>query len=247
MVLLMFVTGIAFVGIVHQVGWLAASEEPLLVPRIDLPDLDSESNLVQIGLGTLNGEDIYGSLPTRRVGRDRGRAAHSWLTKIAFFLPVDPGDIDYDRPWDDPKNAPWFKRFVYLYLNPQLGEITDRRGFALSHYAGNRQVLDRDDFFSTKQATDGASTTILAGEVVEEFRAWGDPASLRDPAAGLYRGGQTFGGPEGKGANFVFLDGSVRFFSKDTSPQVLQSLATPTGAEPVAAGSLPKPKFQWGN
>jgi prepilin-type processing-associated H-X9-DG protein len=73
-----------------------------------------------------------------------------------------------------------------------------------------------------------ASTTILIGEVNANFKPWGHPANWRDPAKGINRSPDGFGGrPGAGGANFLMADGSVKFISERTSLDVLRALASP--------------------
>jgi prepilin-type processing-associated H-X9-DG protein len=67
---------------------------------------------------------------------------------------------------------------------------------------------------------------------------WGYPANWRDPALGLNRSPDGFGNGMGKGANFSFADGSVRFLANAVSPEVLKALSTPAGGEMVQNQSL---------
>ncbi len=79
-----------------------------------------------------------------------------------------------------------------------------------------------------EDVTDGLSSTILIGEVAANFKPWGDPVNWRDPALGLGASPDRFGGVPGeRGAQFVFMDGSVHFLSEDIDPQVLRARARP--------------------
>jgi hypothetical protein len=108
------------------------------------------------------------------------------------------------------------------------------QGYGLSHYAANARVLGADRPMRPQDITDGLSHTIMAGEVKENFRPWGDPVNWRDPALGLQTSPDGFAGPWSSGiTQFSMMDGSVRIISKDIDPAVLRALATPNGGEPV--------------
>jgi hypothetical protein len=93
-----------------------------------------------------------------------------------------------------------------------------------------------------KEFTDGTANTLLVGEVNANFRPWGDPANVRDPARGINRSAYGFGGPPGSGgALFAMADGSVRFVSERVSPTALKALATPDGGESVDPSILQNP------
>jgi hypothetical protein len=79
--------------------------------------------------------------------------------------------------------------------------------------------------------TDGLANTLLAGEASSTLRPWGDPDNLRDPALGVNQAADGFGGPDGRGGLMLLADGSVRFLSRDTDPEVLRALATYAGGD----------------
>ncbi len=57
-------------------------------------------------------------------------------------------------------------------------------------------------------------------------------SNVRDPARGINRSPEGFGGPPGwNGAMFLMCDGSVKFLSENTDLSVMKALATPTGGE----------------
>lgn len=153
--------------------------------------------------------------------------AQSWMTRILpgtdFTL---GGRLREDMPWNDPANSAYFKGVVPFYLNPAVRAIRSPEGYALAHYAGNVHVLAPGRSFRWAEAA-GSGNTIIAGEVAEGFKPWGDPTNLRDPGAGLRNRPDAFGSPTEKGAYFLFLDGSVRFFRETASSTVLERLSRP--------------------
>lgn len=237
-VLLLFVAGTAMVGVVHQVAWLARSKEPMFEFSMEAAKrMSSRNNLKQIGLGGLNYHDTSGHFPPGCTVDRQGRLLHGWMT---FLLPyVEQGPlfdrVDLQRPWTDPQQATVFATRLSDYMNPGLRDSEDSAGPAPSHYAGNVHLLGGNEPRTQSSIEDGLSNTIWAGEVVEQIKPWGYPANWRDPAQGIGRSPDGFGGPWGKrgnrGANFVLLDGSVKFIHSETAPEVLRALATPAGHE----------------
>jgi prepilin-type processing-associated H-X9-DG protein len=144
--------------------------------------------------------------------------------------------IDFGVPWDHPRNAPAFRTELPVYWVPAIPDRKDGVGYALSHYAGNAHVLGCDVPRTLADVKDGTASTLMAGEVVGDFKPWGYPANWRDPALGINRPPEGFGGPFG-GANFLFMDGSVRFLKDTIDPRVLKSLGTPAGGETVSSDS----------
>ena len=133
---------------------------------------------------------------------------------------------------------------VPTFINPNLPEAPVRNadGYGLAHYAANSRAMTNGMFRSFDEFTDGTAETLLIGEVNANFRPWGDPANVRDPARGINRSPYGFGGPpRTKGALFGMADGSVRFVSERVSPEVLRALATPDGGEIVDLSVLEQP------
>jgi hypothetical protein len=225
--MLLFVAGTAFIGLMHQTVWLATAPEPLTRFRLDLgPYADVSNHLKQMGLACQNFADVYPQSVPNGAAPNLKQASHSWQTRILPYLSVQGADIDFTRDWDDPKNAPAFRRFVRQYLNADIGELRESRGYAVSHYAGNSRLFSRPQP-PREVLGQGASNTVLCGQVAGNFMAWGDPANLRDPMAGVNRTPGGFGSTDERGAYFLMADGSVRFLSTDTDQQALAALAIP--------------------
>jgi hypothetical protein len=230
-VILMFVAGIAAVGMTHQTAWLLTSPGPIFDRPEYVARMTSSSNLKQIGLACHDYHDEMKSLPPGATFDDRGRMLHGWQT---FLLPYIEQDnlyrhIDLERPWDDPANAPAFRVRLLVYLNPST-PARNAEGLALSHYAANVHILGGSKPFTLEriEAVKGLSNTILAGEAAGNFKPWGYPSNWRDPARGLNRTPDGFGSPrrDKRVILFLFADGSVRSFD-DADPEFLKLLALP--------------------
>jgi prepilin-type processing-associated H-X9-DG protein len=127
-------------------------------------------------------------------------------------------------------NSAYFRGIVPEYLNPAIETVRSPQGYALSHYAGNVNLFATAKPLALKEVEGGLAGTILAGEVSAEFKPWGDPTNLRDPILGINSVPGGFGSPSQMGANFVFLDGSVRSVRSTTDPNVLRKMSTPAFA-----------------
>ncbi len=243
-VLLMFVIGLAASALVHQAGWLMRSPEPLMVSK---PVVLGSSlwNLRLIGDAALGFETLPAvradsqepgyrarlaptpkeTLPAARVD-SQGRLLHSWQTEIlsGLWMPFY-GQFDPARPWNDPVNSAYFRGIVPVYLNPEIGVIRSPEGYALSHYAGNVNVLGRAKPLALKEIEGSLAQTVLAGEVSVKFKPWGDPTNLRDPILGINTMPDAFGSTSPGGAHFLFLDGSVRFVRETADPAVLRAMS----------------------
>ena len=161
---------------------------------------------------------------------------HSWMTLLLPYLDRQPlyQLVDLKADWKSPANAIPFATREPLFLNPsEDGSRTAPEGYALSHFAANSHVIRNDHPMSIAAMTDGTSNTILMSQVHDGFRPWGDPSNHRDPANGLGGGPDAFGSPHTRGAHVLMADGSVRFVSNNTSPEILKALGTPAGNENV--------------
>jgi prepilin-type processing-associated H-X9-DG protein len=237
----LFAAGVALVGIVHQVGWLAASAEPFRVETVKSRWRgNSSNNLRQIAMALHNYADTYGSLPQGGSFTPEGGMLHSWETHTLVFIGYSPSTIDLKIPWNDPRNTPSFQSVLPVFLNPDLtGNERDADGYGLSHYAANVEVMGPNRSLKLNDITDGTANTLLVGEVNAHFQPWGHPVNWRDPAKGVNRSPHGFGGaPEAGGANFVMADGSVRFVSEKVDTMVLRALGTPNGGEPIDVTAL---------
>jgi len=239
---LMFVAGTALIGITHQVTWLATSKEPLsqqvyadyrpsYVPH-GVTDATRQYRWQEIGMGIANSADVRSTLPAGGTFDEQGQGQHSWESYILVFVNYQ-NPIDFKRPWRDPKNEHHFRSVLDIFINPSFRDepVRNPDGLGLSHYASNVRVMGPNTAVKLEEITDGTTNTVLYGEVNTGFRPWGDPVNWRDPAVGLGATPETFGGTTDDGVHFAMADGSVRFFSQKTSPEVLKSIATPAAGD----------------
>ncbi len=190
----------------------------------------SKNNLKQIGLALHNYHDSYGVFPTGGTQTTVGAPYHGWATSILPF--VDQAQlynrVDFDQPWNAPDNTELFKLELPVYLNPNIDEKVSPEGMGLSHYVGNELVMKTNSGIGIRDITDGTSNTILAFEVGENFKPWGDPTNIASPADRMKSGNiKAFRG----GSHVLLGDGSVRFVSENIDPAILKKLETPGGGE----------------
>jgi prepilin-type processing-associated H-X9-DG protein len=230
-VILMFVVGYASVGLARHLGWIFSSGT-MYAPRVwstEWPHVGAKAwdaiNLQRLGDGFLNYCHVRATHTDRSIVRiDEPR--YSWATLLLPYLSYYQFP-QTDLLWNHPDSTAIFRTPIPEFYNPTLvgADQFDKDGFALIHYAGNSNVLERESKPERLHIDKDGSNTILLGEVNGNFQPWGKPGNLRDPAAGINTPGG-FGGAEGSGgAQFLMLDGSVRFVSKDVDPEVLKALA----------------------
>jgi hypothetical protein len=231
--LLLFTAGIAAIGATHQAIWLITSPGPFW-DRSSLYSrgFRSESNLRQIGRALSAYHDKHRQLPPAGTFDAQGRGLHGWQTHLLPYLGEEDlyKRINLSQPWDHPANAPALQTAVPWYQRADA-PTRDEAGRALSHYAGNGQVLGGDMPVSLPRLARGTAQTIVAGEAAGNFKPWGHPVNWRDPRHGINRTPDGFGWPDQAGARFLFADGSVRFFSSDTDSDFLKALGAPEVSE----------------
>jgi len=235
-VFLLFAAGISLIGVVHQLAWLADSDKPLLAEGLARRS-NSAHNLGDIVLGMHNYASASASsvqMPAGGTFAPDGSMLHSWETLLLNYTSYSSGGIDKNRPWNDPVNQPYFRDVIPGFINDSLGTppLEDEDKYGLSHYSANIRVMGPNRAMELTEITDGLANTILIGEVNAGFKPWGHPVNWRDPAIGINRGPNGFGGPRGAGgALFGMADGSVRFISDKIDPAALRALSAPCAGD----------------
>lgn len=248
----LFASGTALIGATHQLVWLLtdrgarASEDAgqrqlgfIASARESARRVQARNQLRQMSVGFLLYEDSVRAFPAGGVMTEDGELVHGFAAEIGPFMGYQTHEIDLTTPWNQSPNDWLFKCQLECFRNPsQPGPVFDAEGYGLSHWAGNVRVLpirtvgEPQRGYALSEITDGPENTILLGSVSEEFKPWGHPANLRDPALGINRSPNGFGGPsQWRGAMFVMCNGSVVFLSEDTDPGIMTALATPDGGE----------------
>jgi hypothetical protein len=232
LVIVAFAAGTAMIGVVHQVSWLAKSEQPLLGEAIRSFNGPPPYALREVGFGFLNHESAKERLPAGAMTNETGQATHGWEIAILPFIGAYAPGIEMQKPWNDLDNQKFFKCVLPLFVNADFrtAPLVDDEGYGLNHYSGNSRVLKAGEGMTLSEIKDGAASTILIGEVSDGFSPWGQPGNVRDPTRGAGRSIDDFGGPSRRGGTyFGMADGAVRMIADDVDPEVLRALATPDG------------------
>lgn len=183
----------------------------------------------------------------------------SWIASLLPYL--DGGawyrELNFRRPWNDPRNEPVTRRPLEFVLNPLVPRAATDDGFPVTHYVGaggvgpDAGMLPADDpragVFGYNRTTrmdmigDGASQTIALLPVQESLGPWssGGQATVRSLTARPYvNGPDGFGDGQKNGMLVAMADGSVAFISNDVDPDVLERLVTINGEEPVDLSAI---------
>ncbi len=171
---------------------------------------------------------------------------HSWMTHLLPYLDANDvyRQIRFDDPWDEPMNKPPFSRKIPAFLAGSVPRTHSRGGYGVSHFAGvggqvemaegqfvNAGIFERGSNVRQSDVNDGLSQTLVAGEIADGYRPWGEPGNWRTVGEGLNRDSTSFGNADGTGAMFLKADGSVQFFANSVSPDVLRRLSTRDGED----------------
>jgi hypothetical protein len=180
-VVLMFVAGIAAVGVTHQTAWLATSPEPFAERGSSATRIMAQNQMKELSLGLVNyAENNDGRLPPHAVFGSDGQPLLSWRVLILPFVEQDQlfHEFHLDEPWDSPHNLRLLPRMPRIYAPPSwrskpkenttFYQVFVGRGAAFEGQKGMRHPQDFGD---------GTSNTIL---VVEAATAvpWTRPADV---------------------------------------------------------------------
>lgn len=261
--LVLFAASIAIISSMHQIIWISTGSRlpasraaawsapsgplsPVRHARQAALRTESKNNIKMMMMALHNYHDTYNMLPPGAIVTSTGRGYRGWVPAIGPFHSFMDGWWREGQPaWDDPSVADLGKGALYGFVHPDLGwnGQFDERDFAVMHYAANVHLFPTNQGMNLKDVKDGLQHTIAIGEVAENFQAWASPWNRRDPADGINDVPWGFGGPTWQnGAQFGFLDGSVRLLSKNIDRKVLKAMGTPTGGETIPDEVLPRPK-----
>jgi len=216
---------------------------------------ETAASLNQLSEGMQKYVDQYGTFPpgmtTRKGPKGDLQPLQSWVALLLPYLP-EAADISarikLNEPFDAPANADAMRLTIPSLM--AAGGPTDmvRERFAPAHFAGvggtlelTNRTLAQVGIFDTahgirrEELLDGASQTMIVGEIGSEYPGWGDPRNWRTVGRGLNRDARGFGNAQRTGATFLMADGSVRFFSNRTDSRVLRAYSTRNGEESLPA------------
>lgn len=202
------------------------------------------NSLHNFGLALHNYHDTHDCFPPGGVIGADGTAYHGWCVMIAPYMDASPlyNRIDLHRPWDDPQNDWLFQTPINWCLSPVVTETATPEGYGLTHFVANPHLLHRNSAVTLGDLTHGLPHTWCLGEAGGEFTPYAYPFNWRPLGTRLNADPGGYGLPGRDGTFLLMADGSVRWWSDDTAPQVLQALAAaPPVPEPGEVAVPPRP------
>jgi hypothetical protein len=231
-VVLMFVSGIAAVGITHQTAWLVTSPEPLADHDGTTLRIYRSNQLHDLAVGMHHyAEDNKSGLPPHAAFGPDGQPLLSWRVLILPYVEQDElfRQFHLDEPWDSPHNLRLLPRIPKVYAP------VSNRGHPKEHETFFQVFVGPGTAFEGQKGLqlpgdfrDGTSSTILiveAGSAVPWTKPADVPYSPDSPIP-----------PLGTLSPLYFLvamaDGSVRTVDKQRlSEATLRAAITRNGGE----------------
>jgi hypothetical protein len=190
--------------------------------------LQSQNNLKQIALASINYADTYMHLPAQAIFGKDGKPLLSWRVSILPYIEQDAlfKEFHLDEPWDSEHNKRLLARIPPVFAMPG-----SRKGSTDTYYLS---FVGPGAYFEGKKGlrfpaefTDGTSNTIMVVEAAQGV-PWTKPEDLPfDPNKPLPKLGGHFPG----GFNAALCDGSVRFLRDTISQETLKAAITRNGGE----------------
>lgn len=187
----------------------------------------SKNNLKQLGLALHNYHDTFLCLPPGGTFHSDGRGHHGWMSSTLPYMDSSPvySWIDFNEPWDSPRNAGIFTQSKPVYESPTTSTPVGKWDFCLAHYSANAHLLAANSSVRLKDVP-SPENVFLAGELAGDFVPWGCPYNWR-PVVSVNGTPLTYGRSRKDGCLFLLADGHVEFISNAMAPKLMSQLAGP--------------------
>ena len=226
---LLFVVGAAFIGI--MTAWTIPAARSSQQAAMRAP---CNSNLQRIGVAMQAYHAKHGSFPPAYVPDENGRPVHSWRVLILPYLGEQAlyDQYDFDEPWDGPNNMLLADRMPAVYGCPaSFTGFSSRTTYMM--VVGPGTISDGPGTTRLDDVADGPSETILVVEGNASGVKWLEPKDVlvEETDFGVNSSEEGVFSDHFGGAHVLFCDGSVRFLSDMTDPDVLRGMTTIDGGE----------------
>lgn len=187
------------------------------------------NNLKQIALAMHNYHDTYNAFPPAYTVDQNGKPLHSWRVLLLPYLEAQHvyQQIDLNEPWDSPRNLSAAAMMPNVFRCPS--DPTSGPTSTMTNYlavTGQGTIMEGKTPVGMMSITDGTSNTLLVVEAPSSGVNWMEPRDMDVNAFTTQWGAPGATTTHPGGGNIAMADGSVRFLSNSTPPQVRQSLAT---------------------
>jgi prepilin-type processing-associated H-X9-DG protein len=194
-------------------------------------------DLEYIGEGLRRYEDQYGHLPRAAEYDASGQPMHSWRSRVCLLFEEFNG-YDWPYRWNEAWNSPYNRTLQDSFVSSAFRCPAERpRQPPTANYVavvGPGTVWPQAAPGRTKDLSTGKSGAALLVEVAPSDIHWMEPRDLDVSAFDCTINGTSGGGSTSShpgGANVLLCDGSVRFLSAKTSPEVVRALVTPAAGK----------------
>ena len=202
------------------------------------------------------------------LGNQPVKDRFSWLADLLVQTSQKPiAEPQWDQPWNDPLNDRFVRRQLAPFLNPNIRRRVGADRYPTTHFAGiagvgadapslpvnhpRAGIFGQDRITRPEDITDGAANTMMVAGVNEQLGSWAAAgrSTMRPFTREPYiNGPDGFGTGEAGGMSVLMADGSVRFVSRQTSPQIIRRMAAMADGLPLdekvpgEPGEKPLPK-----
>ena len=247
-VIVAFAAGIFMIGVVHQSGWIFASDEPLIVEsEMSKHSMsDSKNNLKMLSLGLQNQFIAFQGQQPTKVEAD-GAVHHGWGLQVLIGCGYTDGNeagerIDYGRSWTDPANKKLYSGVVPLFVNVALKGAPFRNADSLRSgpLCDELPGDDRRHSHSSLQNWRRPFQYALDRRGERQLPALGGPRQRPRSGARHQPVRSRLRRPDWRWGGCSRWPTVRCDLSAQVSPAVLKALATPNGGDHVDVEALPK-------
>lgn len=233
-------------GVVIVTLWFLLMLPSFRDAREVAPRTQCRNNLRSITVGVHNWHDEHQRLPAPVTSADDELPVSWRITLLPYLGRADLGTgFDKSELWSDPANLLVAKRQPQeVYVCPSNRVPQDAQGRWYTAYAlptGVETPFPAEGPLTLEDISDGTSETLLFVEACGRNIVWTEPRDvdatreeIEINAPGKLAGaseGLLSSWHRGGGATCALADGSVRFLSQHTSPDVLRALSTSDGGD----------------
>ncbi len=200
------------------------------------------NNLKQIGLALHNYQSVYGVFPPAYIADEKGKPLHSWRVLILPYLEEQKlyDEYDFSEPWDGPHNSKLLAKMPRMFSCPARDKDATRRPSRTSYVAvtGAGTMFPGSESVGFDQVTDGSANTLMVVDTANVEIPWTKPEDLDIRTMSLKlndKQNPSISSDHAGGAQVLFADGSCRFLKASINTDLVKSLLTISGGEPIAS------------